>query len=192
MRAALMAWRLRAVLDGGSGGTSPNGRDAKGVRTRQAEAIEAQRCRCQVNSFVECNVRDQLLDVERTTRPSGFAKGSRYAARWVYDWVKGCQPLLESMRPTIGRARSAGRVFEPVVQGAVTGFCTPTVRLRGADGEQSSRRAVADAIERPPATRRERANCRPYSYCSRGVPCRPCSRRAVRYYRTIHVTGPKP
>jgi hypothetical protein len=50
----------------------------------------------------------------------------------------------------------------------------------------SSRRIVADALERPTRTRRGPRHEVPIWPCSRwGLPCRPVTRLAVRSYRTI-------
>ncbi len=91
---------IRAVLEGRVQGPIAEWlENANGVRTRHAHEIESQPSEdAKVNRFVECNVRDQLLDVARTDIvQAAFAKGKALQLHgWVYDVSDGLiKPLLE-------------------------------------------------------------------------------------------------
>lgn len=96
---------IKATLDGGVSGAVDRWLDAaRAVLDDHRDEIDAQEAgEARVNRLVECNVRDQLVNLARTgTVQAAFARGADLTLHgWVYDIRDGLlRPLMRIDRET--------------------------------------------------------------------------------------------
>jgi hypothetical protein len=107
--AAAGSWRR---LDGGATGAIGDWLDnARGVYRDHRDEIDAQPDReARVNRFVECNVRDQLVRLARTSPiQRAFEQRDLALHGWVYDLRDGLIKSLMEIDRTTDLEESAGR-----------------------------------------------------------------------------------